>query len=172
MEDNKKLIAALFLLLLIFIVLFSTVSFLYIRNKRILETRLPRPDIRLESKDIKLFVPEEIPSRSLTMRSKNLAIKPVEKDPSQKNATIPLEALTPESAYDAPAGAPFEEVTIFDIQQALKNAGYDPGAIDGKAGPLTKRAIKSFQRDHNLVADGVAGRKTWEKLYPYLKNPR
>jgi len=81
-------------------------------------------------------------------------------------------AAAPEKEAETPAIVIPDAPTKMDIQQALKNAGYDPGAIDGKAGPLTKRAIKSFQRDHNLVADGVAGRKTWEKLYPYLKNPR
>ncbi len=55
-----------------------------------------------------------------------------------------------------------------DIQQALKNAGFYQGAIDGKVGPKTKDAIREFQRTSGLKADGVVGRQTWEKLGPYL----
>lgn len=50
------------------------------------------------------------------------------------------------------------------IQTALLNAGYDPGAVDGKMGKKTKDAIKSFQSANNLVADGKAGSKTWALL--------
>ncbi len=55
-----------------------------------------------------------------------------------------------------------------DIQQALKNAGFYQGAIDGKMGPITREAIKEFQRLHGLTDDGVAGKQTWAKLRPYL----
>jgi len=55
-----------------------------------------------------------------------------------------------------------------DVQKALRNAGYDPGAVDGKKGPKTKQAIQDFQEDNNLTVDGVVGKKTWTKLKPYL----
>jgi len=54
------------------------------------------------------------------------------------------------------------------LQLALKRAGYDPGAIDGRFGTRTLDALTRFQRDRGLDADGVAGRMTWAKLYPYL----
>ena len=53
------------------------------------------------------------------------------------------------------------------IQQALKNAGFYQGAVDGKMGPQTRDAIREFQRLHGLVDDGVAGKKTWAKLSAY-----
>lgn len=55
-----------------------------------------------------------------------------------------------------------------DIQQALKNAGYYDGKIDGIKGKGTKKAIKDFQRANGLKVDGVVGRKTWELLSGYL----
>ncbi|MEN9308707.1 MAG: hypothetical protein RL173_2639, partial [Fibrobacterota bacterium] len=73
-------------------------------------------------------------------------------------------------AWDGLAKANFETV---DIQQFLsdlhKACGWecDPGAVDGQAGPKTKAAIESFQRECNsryklgLKEDGVAGPKTW-----------
>lgn len=57
---------------------------------------------------------------------------------------------------------------IKQIQIALANAGYNPGAIDGKMGKLTKEAIKAFQKANNLPADGKVGLKTWELLGGYL----
>jgi peptidoglycan hydrolase-like protein with peptidoglycan-binding domain len=34
----------------------------------------------------------------------------------------------------------------------------------GRFGVLTKRMVKKFQKSHGLVADGVVGEKTWDKL--------
>ena len=53
------------------------------------------------------------------------------------------------------------------IQTALKNAGLYTGNIDGKIGPKTKEAIKTFQSQNGLKADGVAGAQTWAKLGQY-----
>lgn len=39
---------------------------------------------------------------------------------------------------------------VFNIQNALKNKGFDPGAIDGKMGPGTAAALKAFQKSHGL----------------------
>ena len=59
------------------------------------------------------------------------------------------------------------EPTAKDIQNALKNAGFDPGAIDGKMGPRTKQAVMEFQRAKGLKVDGKVGPKTWEELKRY-----
>lgn len=63
--------------------------------------------------------------------------------------------------YRTPSGF---ELPSASIQKALKNAGYYQGAVDGKIGPGTRKAIEAFQRDNGLSADGVVGRKTWSKL--------
>ncbi|MBI3319144.1 MAG: peptidoglycan-binding protein [Candidatus Omnitrophica bacterium] len=57
-----------------------------------------------------------------------------------------------------------------EIQQALKAAGFYQGPVDGKLGPQTREAIRSFQQVHGLKMDGVVGRQTWEKLSPYLNS--
>jgi TPR repeat protein len=65
-------------------------------------------------------------------------------------------------AYDNPniagmavegfAGLP-EPVVVEAIQQALSNAGHDPGDIDGYFGAKTAAAIRLFQQQHGLAQD-------------------
>jgi murein L,D-transpeptidase YcbB/YkuD len=64
--------------------------------------------------------------------------------------------------------APDEATKNRQIQTALKNAGYDPGVIDGKIGAKTKTAVKDFQTANGLKADGKVGAKTWAKLSAYI----
>ena len=54
------------------------------------------------------------------------------------------------------------------IQIALKNAGFDPGAIDGVMGSRTRKAIRYFQKAHNLPITGKIDKNTWAKLRKYL----
>jgi len=59
---------------------------------------------------------------------------------------------------------------IEKIQQALKNAGFYKGDIDGKSGLKTRSAVKAFQKSKGLIADGVVGQKTWDELSRYFKD--
>ncbi|MEI8345650.1 MAG: peptidoglycan-binding domain-containing protein [Candidatus Omnitrophota bacterium] len=54
------------------------------------------------------------------------------------------------------------------IQEALKVAGLYQGAVDGKIGPASKRAIEQFQKNNGLKADGKVGPKTWAALEKVL----
>lgn len=69
------------------------------------------------------------------------------------------------AVYRTPSGF---ELPAVDIQKALKSAGYYSGSVDGKIGPDSREALRSFQRDNGLTADGVCGRQTWSKLKTYL----
>lgn len=51
------------------------------------------------------------------------------------------------------------------VQQALSDQGFDPGGVDGVAGPKTRAAIVAFQKANGLVADGIAGPKTRAALF-------
>jgi len=53
------------------------------------------------------------------------------------------------------------------LQQRLKELGYYTGSVDGDYGSGTVNAVKAFQRNNNLTADGVAGSKTLESVYSY-----
>jgi murein L,D-transpeptidase YcbB/YkuD len=61
-----------------------------------------------------------------------------------------------------------KNLSIRQIQTALKNAGFYNGAIDGKEGNLTRAAIKRFQRKCGLKADGIVGKRTAAELAKYL----
>lgn len=54
--------------------------------------------------------------------------------------------------------------TIKKVQKKLNELGYDCGTPDGVMGSKTKRALKKFQKDNELKADGVIGKKTLKAL--------
>jgi len=43
---------------------------------------------------------------------------------------------------------------IRDMQQLLSRRGFDTGGVDGRIGPMTRKAIRNFQRNSGLIADG------------------
>lgn len=51
-------------------------------------------------------------------------------------------------------------------QTELLQRGYDLGSYgaDGKFGAKTESAVKAFQRDWDLVQDGIIGKNTWAML--------
>lgn len=55
--------------------------------------------------------------------------------------------------------------TTLQVQERLIALGRNPGPADGKDGPKTREAVKGFQLDNGLVADGIAGAKTLAVLF-------
>ncbi len=52
------------------------------------------------------------------------------------------------------------------VQARLRGNGYCL-AVDGEFGPITRATVQRFQRAHGLLADGVAGQRTWGALVSY-----
>lgn len=90
---------------------------------------------------------------------------------SNKNRKITSSSNAP-TAYEAKSKEEAEvikvQVSVGQVQIALKKAGYYTGAIDSKLGANTKKAIASFQREHGLNPDGVVGQRTWLELKQYI----
>ncbi|MDT8901895.1 C40 family peptidase [Anaeroselena agilis] len=66
------------------------------------------------------------------------------------------------------AAATFEEgdwgPDVAQIQTTLGTLGYDAGPADGEFGSATKAAVKAFQKDRGLDADGVVGPATYRAM--------
>lgn len=54
--------------------------------------------------------------------------------------------------------------SVENLQVLLNAKGFDCGKVDGSFGDKTFTAVKQFQSKNNLLADGVVGAKTWDKL--------
>ncbi|MBF0619544.1 MAG: peptidoglycan-binding protein [Candidatus Omnitrophica bacterium] len=63
------------------------------------------------------------------------------------------------------------QLNLKAIQKVLSRAGYDPGRPDGMMGNKTHEAIKAFQKDRNLDADGHVGPQTLRALAEYVPKP-
>jgi predicted chitinase len=53
---------------------------------------------------------------------------------------------------------------VKDLQQKLKDLGFDPKGVDGSFGPGTRAAVITFQKSKGLQADGIAGPATQAAL--------
>ena len=94
--------------------------------------------------------------------------------PQQTQVVTPTPNIevTPTPAPQEPAQVSYKTLRKNDqgedvvmLQKALVELGYLSGAQDGIYGTGTQTAVKAFQADHELDADGIAGKMTLEKLY-------
>lgn len=53
---------------------------------------------------------------------------------------------------------------VRDVQKKLKSLGYYKGSVDGIFGIQTQNAVKAFQKNCGITADGIAGPKTLKYL--------
>ncbi|WP_227519719.1 lytic murein transglycosylase [Marinobacter sp. ANT_B65] len=54
--------------------------------------------------------------------------------------------------------------TIMALQSALNERGYNAGKPDGILGPATRSAIRKYQHDSGLIADGYPGQELFDGL--------
>jgi uncharacterized membrane protein len=57
-----------------------------------------------------------------------------------------------------------DSATVAEIQRLLSRLGYDPGPADGAVGPRTRQAVRAFQRDSGLLADGALRSSLLDRL--------
>jgi hypothetical protein len=53
---------------------------------------------------------------------------------------------------------------VKQLQQLLRDKGFNPGPIDGSFGSGTEIGVKAFQKSVGLTADGIVGNTTWTAL--------
>ncbi len=77
----------------------------------------------------------------------------------------PVECKSKVSFYNKPTKSTSKtKVDIRSVQQALKDAGFNPGPIDGIIGVKTKRALKKYQKVHDLPTNKGLTRATLDSL--------
>jgi peptidoglycan hydrolase-like protein with peptidoglycan-binding domain len=82
-------------------------------------------------------------------------------------AAAACQTAPPEPAVTAPAA-----FGVRDIQAGLKDLGYYQGAVDGIAGPVTRRAVTRSQTDFGLPATGEIDGPLYARIEQHLrKNP-
>ncbi len=59
---------------------------------------------------------------------------------------------------------PLSRQDVMDIQRRLLAKGFDTGGIDGRIGPMTRKAIKAYQQSVYLPADGYPSMGLLERL--------
>ncbi|MCL1593857.1 MAG: peptidoglycan-binding protein [Actinomycetia bacterium] len=84
-------------------------------------------------------------------------------------ATTTTTTIPPTTTISAGSSIP-ATATITVVQGDLKLLGHFDGVVDGIAGQLTQEAIKSFQGDAGIEADGEYGPITDAELAKALKN--
>jgi len=92
--------------------------------------------------------------------------------------TVPTPAPDPDDGFPADTGwrptirRGNRGSDVIECQTMLTRLGYDIGSygIDGDFGRATEMAVKSFQKDHNLVVDGIVGPMTWDALDKAIAN--
>jgi N-acetylmuramoyl-L-alanine amidase len=59
---------------------------------------------------------------------------------------------------------------VYELQGRMKYLGFYKGSVDGQYGYQTLKAVKYFQSEFGLPADGIVGAKTQLKLWQATKN--
>jgi peptidoglycan hydrolase-like protein with peptidoglycan-binding domain len=80
-----------------------------------------------------------------------------ETQPAETSSAEPFQITVPSSA---PIGPTSPQKAVKQLQRALLLLGYKIGKADGVWGEKTRKAVVTFQKKHNLGADGLVGAKT------------
>ena len=73
-------------------------------------------------------------------------------DRSMNNNVVSSESSAP-AAMESQQSS-YDKADVIWIQQRLKDLGYYDGPVDGSVGKVTRGAVRDYQRDQDVTADG------------------
>lgn len=122
------------------------------------------------------IAPEPAAPRVTAQAVKAVAAPPVAAvaaAPAPEPAPLPV---APEPAAAAPAPAPVEEAALSlddvrEIQERLRNFGFNSGPVDGVAGPMTAAAVMRYEQDRTLPQTGTLDRRLLAQLRQDMAPP-
>jgi hypothetical protein len=80
----------------------------------------------------------------------------------------------PAPAESAPSAAPPSQLAaaeVREVQGRLRALGFNPGPVDGTAGPQTMAAVKQYQQSRGLGATGTADKDVLARLRQEQQSP-
>jgi len=54
---------------------------------------------------------------------------------------------------------------VTDAQEQLRQAGFNPGGVDGRIGPRTEAAIRAYQKKAGLPVDGCVSKELVDHMH-------
>ena len=109
-----------------------------------------------------------IPTIQETRREMSLTPTPLPAMPaSVMQVTRDPSAPTPEPMLRSGSKGP----RVTNLQSRLQTLGYYQAEIDGEFGAMTRDAVKAFQQQNGLAADGIVGEDTKELLFSANAKP-
>ena len=80
--------------------------------------------------------------------------------PTAQNSSYP-------TAQNSSATSTLDPSTVREVQAQLQLRGYNVGPIDGQVGPRTKTAIREYEQQNGLPADGLPSAALRDRLRSY-----
>jgi peptidoglycan hydrolase-like protein with peptidoglycan-binding domain len=77
---------------------------------------------------------------------------------SESQGAMPESQSRPQRAQAQSSGV------VKQVQQELKQKGFDAGPVDGRWGPMTEKGVKQFQKSQNIQASGQLDERTLAAL--------
>jgi len=141
--------------------------------KRVYKQQYRRPAAQSGVSYAEYLAVMNAPLKKKAMKKRPVAKKKVVQKPvvtKMPKKAEPAKATTTAKAADASktenktaSKSEIQQNIVYGIQAALKSKGYNPGKLDGKMGPKTAAALKSFQSSRGLPV-GVLSKDTFRAL--------
>lgn len=132
-------------------------------SEMIAESTLDLPELISESENVQEIIEPVNPAVDTMLSELNESENPASEFIDEAQSLIEKSEQQIKDPEDLNKVVKATPELIRKVQQALADAGFNPGTIDGINGPRTISALKNFQKQNNL-AMGQLTKETLQKL--------